>query len=121
MAKAHFVTADGSTVNLEGTPSEIVALLKELKVQASPAAASGKMANSSRGKKRSRTTVSDLLDELTEEKFFKKPKGLGEIRMQLANLGHHYPLTSLSGPLQRYVKDRKLRRFKQDSKYVYAQ
>ncbi len=120
MAKAHIVIADGSTVNLEGTPTEIVELLKELKVQPSPSAASPKIAQN-KARKRSRTTINDLLDELTAEKFFKRPKGLGEIRAQLANLGHHYPVTSLSGPLQSYVKDRKLRRFKKDGKYVYAE
>ena len=122
MAKAHIVTVNGGTVNLEGTPAEIVALLKDLKIQAHPATGSpAKTANSRTPKKKARTTINDLLDELIGEQFFKKPKGLGDLKKQLANLGHHYPLTSLSGPLQGYVKKRKLRRFMDDGKYVYAQ
>jgi hypothetical protein len=121
MAKAHFVTADGSTVNFEGTPTEIVALLRELKIHASPNTSPGKTAGNSGPRKKTRVTVNDLFDELIGDQFFKKPKGLGEVRTQLANLGHHYPVTTLSGPLQGYVKKRKLRRFKQDGKYVYAQ
>jgi hypothetical protein len=120
MAKAHIITADGSTVDLEGTQTEIAALLKDLKIQAS-SITSGKVANSNKPNKKSRKTVNDLLDELIEEKFFKQPQGLGDIRVQLANLGHLYPVTSLSGPLQGYVKKRKLRRSKKDGKYLYNQ
>lgn len=62
-----------------------------------------------------------LLDELISSRFFSQPKGMGEIQARLADLGHHYPLTSLSGPLQWHVRRRKLRRYKKDGKYVYAQ
>lgn len=119
MAKARIVTADGAEVNVEGTPAEISALLKELKIK--PARAStGNAAAKAKAKTR-RATVPGLLDGLIEEKFFAKPKGMGDIQRRFADLGHHYPLTSLSGPLQWHVRRRKLRRFKKDGKYVYAQ
>ena len=121
MAKAHLIAADGSTVNVEGTPKEIVELLKELKVRPTAAAGPSKSFGNDKENRKHRITVSGLFDELIGEQFFKKPKGMGEIQAQLANLGYHYPLTSLSGPLQSYVKRRKLRRFKQGSKYVYNQ
>ncbi len=122
MAKARIVTSDGAEVNVEGTPSEIAALLKELKVTSvvgRPGA--GATATKARRTKSGRVTVPSLLDELIATKFFVKPKGMGEIQDRLADLGHHYPLTSLSGPLQSHVRARQLRRFKQDRKYVYAQ
>jgi hypothetical protein len=123
MAKAHIVAADGAEVNVDGTPAEIAALLKQLRisprtVRRGAAAPAGRTA---RSPKPSRTTVPALLDELVESRFFSKPKGMGEIQTRLADLGHHYPLTSLSGPLQWHVRRRKLRRYKKDRKYVYAQ
>jgi|SRR5579872_1427535 len=48
--------------------------------------------------------------ELIEEEFFKKPKAISDVKVELENRGHHIPLTSLSGPMQTLCKDRKLRR-----------
>lgn len=124
MAKAHVVTGDGTTVNLEGTPQEIATLLKELKIQTQAAATSQKSPKSltnSRVPPKGKVTVGGLLDELVADEFFKKPKGMGDVKSQLANMGHHYPLTSLSGPLMGYVRTRRLRRFKESGKYLYAQ
>jgi hypothetical protein len=107
---------------VEGTPSEIAALLKELRVMPTAGrTAAPETAPKARKTKSGRTTMPSLLDELMASKFFVKPKGMGAIHDRLADLGHHYPLTSLSGPLQSHVRARKLRRFKQDGKYVYAQ
>jgi hypothetical protein len=52
------------------------------------------------------------LEELIEDGFFKKPRGLSEVKAELANRGHHIPRTSLSGPLQNLCKQRRLRRQK---------
>ena len=120
MAKARIVTTDGAKVDIDGTPAEIAALLKTLKVAAGPATATGRPAASPR-KRTSRPTLPGLIAELIDAKFFTKPKGIGEIRSRLADLGHHYPVTSMSGPLQVLARQRRLRRFKKDGKYVYAQ
>jgi hypothetical protein len=48
--------------------------------------------------------------ELIEEGFFKKPKTISDVKVELENRGHHIPLTSLSGPLQSLCQARKLRR-----------
>jgi len=122
MAKARIVTADGAEVNLEGAPAEIAALLKELNIQAQHSSAGDKQAKRPKiNKVKARLSVGDLLDELIADQFFKKPKGMGEVKKQLGNMGHHYPLTSLSGPLMGYVRRRKLRRFKESNKYLYSQ
>lgn len=120
MAKARIVTADGARMDIDGTPAEIAALLKTLKIT-SAAAGSLPAKTASPRKKTSRPTLPGLIAELIDAKFFAKPKGIGEIRAQLADLGHHYPVTSMSGPLQDLARQRKLRRFKNDGKYVYAQ
>ena len=52
------------------------------------------------------------IDELVEDGFFKKPTTIAQVKAELENRGHHIPLTSLSGPLQRLCQDKKLRRQK---------
>ena len=52
------------------------------------------------------------LSELVDEGFFKKPKTIAAVKAELENRGHHIPLTSLSGPLQKKCQGRVLRRQK---------
>ena len=46
---------------------------------------------------------------------------MAEVKKRLADMGHTYPNTALSGPLRTEVRKRRLRRFKDKGKYVYAQ
>jgi len=62
-------------------------------------------------KKRS-SGPSGYVEELIDEGFFKKPKTISNVKAELANRGHHIPLTSLSGPLQNLCKRKRLRRHK---------
>jgi hypothetical protein len=48
--------------------------------------------------------------EMATDGFFKKPKTIAEVKAELENRGHHIPLTSLSGPLQKLCQRRVLRR-----------
>lgn len=48
--------------------------------------------------------------EMRDEGFFKKPKTIAQVKAELENRGHHIPLTSLSGPLQKLCQQRVLRR-----------
>ena len=117
MAKAQITTPEGISVKLEGTAEEIAAVIRQASLKSAPAKANSKVKEASKR----RPTVSGLIDELKGEGFFKQPKNLSEIQKRLADLGHHYPLTALSGPMQAQCKRRSLRRFKKDKKYVYAQ
>jgi hypothetical protein len=117
MAKAHITTPEGVSVKLEGTAEEIAAVIRQAGLKSVPEKASSK----AKATTKTRPTVPGLVDELQGEGFFKQPKTLGEIQKRLADLGHHYPLTGLSGPMQAQCKQRNLRRFKKDKKYVYAQ
>ena len=56
------------------------------------------------------------IEELIEEDFFRNQRTIAEVKAELANLGHHIALTSLSGPLQSLTKQRKLRRQKAAAK-----
>jgi hypothetical protein len=44
--------------------------------------------------------------------FFKKPKTIAEVKAELENRGHHIPMSSLSGPLQKLCQRKILRRQK---------
>lgn len=48
--------------------------------------------------------------EMHDKGFFKKPKTMTDVKVELENRGHHIPLTSLSGPLQALCKSKLLRR-----------
>lgn len=60
------------------------------------------------------------VEELIEDGFFKKPKPISEIRTALENLGHHIPVTSLSGPLQKLCQQKQLRRQKPAGSGTYT-
>ncbi len=52
------------------------------------------------------------IEEMIGEGFFKKPKTISEVKAELENQGHHIPLTSLSGPMQKLCQKKLLRRQK---------
>jgi hypothetical protein len=118
MAKAQVTTPEGMSIKIVGTPAEIAAVVKE--VRAKPKAESTGAMKKSHSKS-TRTTVPNLLEELRNEGFFKKVKTMAEVRKRLADKGHTYPNTALSGPLRTEVRKKRLRRFKEKGKYVYAQ
>ena len=62
--------------------------------------------------RRRRRGPQGYIEELIAEKFFAKPKTLGEVKAELGNRGHHIPLTHLSAPMQRLCQRKQLRRQK---------
>lgn len=75
----------------------------------------------SAGRKQASAGPINYIREMVEEGFFKKkPKSITETKVELENRGHHLPLTSLSGPLQRLCQLRELRRQRVDGRYAYS-
>ena len=56
------------------------------------------------------STLPGRILSLKVDGFFKSQQSLGEVREELRKRGWHYPVTSLSGPLQSLVRQRELRR-----------
>lgn len=118
MAKAQLTTPQGIKVNIEGTPEEITALLRQLEAK-----------NNGRAPeqvgptkiKRGKTQLVDLIASLVDGGFFKSKRNLGDVKNALAELGHHYPLTTLSGVMLRQVRKRNIRRIREDKRWVYVQ
>lgn len=119
MAHAKIATEDGMSIEIEGTPEEVSAVVQKLREnraqRESPVPARAVR------KQQIKAQIPDLVEGLRSDDFFRQPKGLGQIRAKLAEVGHHYPLTTLSGAMQAEAKSRRLRRFKQNGKYVYVQ
>jgi superfamily II DNA/RNA helicase len=116
--KAHIKTPDGVEVQIDGTASEVAEVLNDVKIKAQ---VPPKAKNHAAKAKNAKGGLPGLIDALKEDSFFKKPQTLNAIRLKLKDLGHNYPVTTLSATMGREVRKRNLRRFKENKKYVYAQ
>jgi hypothetical protein len=66
----------------------------------------------------------DQIQGLTDKGFFRTPRGLSDIRDRLREMGHLYPLTTLSSAMLIQVRRRALRRTKDakaDNRWKYSQ
>ena len=120
MAKAALTTKDGLRITVEGTPDEVVALVQKLE---GPGPAGKRAAGAAPRAKRATTAKSgpaDLVAELIDGGFFKTPQELGAIRLALQEQGHHYPVTTLSPVMLRFVRSRRIRRIKDKKRWRYV-
>ena len=118
MAKAQITFPDGTTVKVEGTPDEISAVVDRGR---GPEAMKRRSARVKVKASSTRIQLVDLIANLIDGGFFrKKPKDLAAMKTALEEMGHHYPVTTLSGAMLRQVRSRNLRRMKQDKKWVYT-
>jgi hypothetical protein len=116
MAKAQINFPDGTTVKLEGTPEEISAVVDRARKAQHQTARPG-----ARGKVKARPKqLVDHIANLIDGGFFKKPKDLAAVKGALEELGHHYPVTTLSPALLRQVRSRNLRRLKENKRWMYT-
>jgi hypothetical protein len=83
-----------------------------LEAQAAPARKGKTKAAGGQPKAKKKAGPQGRVEDLIDEGFFKKPRRISDVKAELANRGHHIPLTSLSPPLQRLCKDKRLRRQK---------
>ena len=118
MAKAHITTKDGTKVTIEGTPQEVAALVAKLKGGISREPATAKI--SSKHKSQPKATPINLISELIDGGFFRKPKELGVIKIALEEQGHYYPVTSLSPAMLRLVRKKQVRRIKDKKRWLYV-
>jgi hypothetical protein len=117
MAKAHITTPSGINVEIEGTPAEITAVVHDLEAKAKKVAPERSRSKAKPG----RVLLVDLIGSLIDGGLFKKPQDLGGVRTALAEMGHHYPVTTLSPTMLRLVRRRQLRRLKEQKRWVYVQ
>lgn len=116
MAKAQITTPEGITINIEGTSKEISAVVEDLKKNAVEAGPTRRRAKAKSG----RVLLVDLIASLKDGSFFKKPRDLASVKSALAEMGHHYPVTTLSPVMLRQVRKRSLRRIREKGRWLYT-
>jgi len=119
MAKAQISFPDGTIVKLEGTPDEISGVIDRGRGKRW----TGRGARTTRAKVKGtsrRVQLVDLIANLIDGGFFKKPKDLAAVKGALEEMGRHYPVTTLSGAMLRQVRKRNLRRLKQEKRWMYT-
>ena len=125
MAHAEITLPDGITVNVDGSPDEISAVVDRLKGapqvgKPTQPVAKAKAAAVRSKPNRTRVQIGDLLEDLMAGGFFATPKELGAVKAALAEMGHHYPRTTLSPTMLRLVRKKDLRRLKENKRWVYT-
>jgi hypothetical protein len=129
MTKATLTLADGSKVTIEGNPEEVALLLGKL--TSSPTAPNepathlranktGKQAATRRSIPATGRGPTRYVLELRDEGFFSAKRTLDELRTKLEEGGHIYPRTSISPVLTRLVRQRQIRRIKEDRNWKYV-
>ena len=115
MAKAQIRTPEGLTIKVDGTPKEIAEVVQDLKkAQRRSGGSTGSSTAAGSGK------LPDLIASLIDGGFFKTPKDLAAIKLALEEMGHHYPVTTLSPTMLRQVRKRRMRRLKKADRWVYT-
>jgi len=71
-------------------------------------------------KKSNPKSVLGLIEQMKEENFFDTPKTLKEINAKLRQDGYVYNVTSLTNPLQRLLKQRRLGRISVNGLWAYV-
>lgn len=122
MAKANITTKDGTKITVEGTPKEVADLVAQLKGDKLRSASDKpRKSNKREVLDKARPTPINLIVDLIDGDFFKKPRELSAIKNALAEQGYHYPVTSLSPAALRLVRKRQLRRMKDKKRWLYVQ
>ncbi len=119
-AKAKINLANGTKVVIEGSPSEVANIVNQLDFKSKEAPRGERETRLKRTKdKRIKTSPTDLILSLADGGFFKSPKDLASIKAGLAEIGHIYPVQTLSSIVFKMVRRRYLRRVKKNGRWVY--
>lgn len=116
MAKAKITTADGMTIAIDGAPKEIAALVKDLRAKSAETELTRRRVRA----KSAPVLLGDLIASLRDGGFFKQLRDLASVKARLAEMGHHYPVTTLSPIMLRQVRRRNLRRIREKGRWMYT-
>ena len=125
VVRTEFKMPNGTQVTVEGSEEEVIRVVAALQTQKpmSPSAsivqAKVDITTKNKGKNTTKGPMHHIR-ELVEEGFFSQPRGLSEIKLKLAENGHHYPLEGLSTPIKRLVQQKEIRRFKENGIWRYT-
>lgn len=119
--KAKITLPGGTEVIIEGAPTEVADVVRQLGFKSERTTKEARSAGQKRTKdKKIKTSPTDLILSLADGGFFKSPKDLAAIKEGLAEIGHIYPVQTLSSIVFKMVRRRYLRRVKQGGRWVYV-
>jgi hypothetical protein len=118
MAKAQLKTKTGTIIAIEGTPEEVASLVERIEGGSSNEKRAPK--TSEKNASSAKATPVNLICSLIDGGFFRKPKDLASVKMALEEMGHFYPITTLSPALLRLVRRRQLRRLRDKKRWMYT-
>lgn len=121
MAKAQLTTKSGTLVTIEGSAEDVANLIDLFEGAGGTAKGKASTAKQNIPRVRSKDGLADQLSKLINDRFFKKPKEFGAIKVALEQRGHYYARTTLSPALLRSVRKRELRRLKEKKHWVYVE
>lgn len=123
MTKAKIEMENGTKITIEGTPEDVstaIKLMQELRPYTKKTKVISKDSKEQKIKSSGKKGIRDRTRELISDGFFKKQRSLHNVKDELENKGHIYPVTSISPTLIRLVRTRELRRLKDNKKWTYV-
>jgi hypothetical protein len=130
MATAKLTLPNGTTVDIDGTAEEVALLLAKFSGNGPPLATgktkrkrkrtSAGSSSKPKSARQNRAGPQTLLATLASEDYFKSKRTINDVQKKLEEAGHIYAQSSLSTPLLRLTRSRKLRRIKEKDGWVYV-
>src|SRR5688572_26382058 len=120
MAKAELKTKSGTVIVIEGSPDEVASVVKKIEGAPPEERSPRKPRKKEAPERTAKPTPVNLISSLIDGGFFRKPKDLASVKVALQEMGHFYPVTSLSPALLRLVRRRELRRLREDKRWMYT-
>ena len=117
MAKAKLKLANGTEIVVEGSPTEVAAVLAQVGGHGRKVLVT--LPSTAKEAKKIKHSPTDLILSLADGGFFKTPKDLTTIKEGLAEIGHIYAIQTLSSIVFKMVRRRYLRRVKDNGRWVY--
>ena len=123
MAKAHLTRKTGTKIMVEGSPSEVAALVRQIEGEVeSPKGLRVRSTAKSKRPRQPKATPINLISTLIDGGFFRRPRDLAAVKVALEELGHYFPVTTLSPTLLRLLRRHQLRRLrdKKGKRWLYS-
>ncbi len=121
MAKANIILPNGTRIDIDGTPEEIIKIKESLSNEETTQKRTRKAVKSnSSQKKPSKEGPLARIRNLIEKDFFKEKRAIEDIRKRLEEMAIFYKVSDLSPSLIRLVKKGELRRIREESQWRYV-
>lgn len=124
MVKAVITLKEGAKVTIEGSPDEVAVLVAQFEARGrgtrSDADTGGKK-DRKRTARSARASLPNLISDLIDGGFFKRPTEMSAVKVALEEQGHFYPASTIAPALLRMVRNKTLRRVKDKKRWMYVE